>query len=267
MTASGKPASTPKVRNTTKTKEDARSLPGVLFLLQDAILVTWELRIPVYGYIAWLLIPIIITLFSAQLPTETQEVVSIVTNAVSWLLTLWVNAAIILFVSVSVGMQEHQHIDYAALSKRAWEKSLPLFLLQACAALGVGLGLIAFILPGVLIWVWTAFGAQELVLGQNTVWQSLTNSRNLVRGRFVAVLGRLIAAELLFGIVISGLLVSYMILGLHGDLANILPTLSTQPSWLTTGLNLIALPFAPIMMSYHLLLYFALKKSYSANIV
>ncbi|MDQ5952202.1 MAG: hypothetical protein QG626_329 [Patescibacteria group bacterium] len=230
-------------------------------------MVTWELRIPVYGYVAWLLIPTILILFSEQLPTQVQEVASIMISASSWLLTLWVNAAIILFISISIGMQEHQHIDYAALSKRAWERSLPLFLLQACVALSVGLGMIAFIIPGILLWVWTAFGAQELVLGQSTVWQALTHSRELVRGRFVAVFGRLIAIEILFGCIVLGLFIGYILLGLQGDAANLLPTLRAWPSWLETGFNLITLPFTPIIITYHLLLYFALKKSYALNTV
>ncbi|HRH32026.1 MAG TPA: hypothetical protein PLK06_01750, partial [bacterium] len=172
-----------------------------------------------------------------------------------------------LFISISIGMQEYQHIDYAALSKRAWERSLPLFLLQASIALGVGLGMIAFIIPGILIWVWTAFGAQELILGQNTVWQALTHSRELVRGRFVAVFGRLMAIEILFGCIVLGLFLGYILLGLQGDATNLLPTLRAWPSWLETGFNLIALPFIPIIATYHLLLYFALKKSYALSTV
>lgn len=230
-------------------------------------MVTWELRVAVYGYVAWLLIPTIALLFSEQLPMQAQEVVSIMVSATSWLLTLWVNAAVILFVSISIGMQEHQHIDYTALSKRAWERSLPLFLLQVCIALGVGLGLITFIIPGVLIWVWTAFAAPELILGQSTVQQALQKSRELVRGRFVAVLGRLVAAELIFGCVVSGLFLGYMFLGLHGSSANLLPTLYAWPSWLETGFSLIVLPFTPVIITYHLLLYFALKKSYALSTV
>ncbi|HRH32074.1 MAG TPA: hypothetical protein PLK06_01990 [bacterium] len=100
MKASGKPANQPPAITTSIIKEDAPPLPGVLFLLRDAVMVTWELRVAVYGYVAWLLIPTILILFSEQLPTQTQEVASIMISASSWLLTLWVNAAIILFISI-----------------------------------------------------------------------------------------------------------------------------------------------------------------------
>lgn len=218
----------------------------------------------VYGYTAWLLLPIIIHLFAKAAPSPASDYLLVVENLGSTLLGLWVTAAIMLYVAVARTHSTEANIDFNALGKLAWEKVLTLFVIQVFTVCLVIFGTILFVIPGIIAWVWTVFAVEEGILTNRSIGQALRESRELTRGRFLPIFGRLLAANIFFVLVILALFIAYLLAGLHGSAGSIIPTLIAWPDWLQVGLSLITLPLTPIAIVFHLLLYFAAKKSYSA---
>lgn len=246
-------------------KEDAQQLPGVLFLLRDTMITVWELRVALYGYTAWLLIPIIIYLFAQGVPSPYGNYLLLIGDLLALTLGLWVTAAIILYVAVAAVKNEDEEINFSAIGTRAWDKVFTLFIIQVLAVCAVTFGAILFVIPGIVAWVWTAFAMQEGVLHNRSTSEAFAVSRALTRGKFMAIFGRLLVANGLFVITILLVFSLYLLAGLQGSAGNLVATLYAWPHWLELGFVLIALPFTPVSLVFHLLLYFAVKKSYSAG--
>ena len=275
MTASKKPASQsnnelppslslePDDRLKIESMQDALKLPGVLLLLKDAFRATWKLRVVVYGYSAWLLVPTIAFLFAQGLPSPYSDYLSLAGSVTSLALGLWINAAIALYVGVVVTSEEGETINFSILSQRAWDKVLGLFVIQAVIGLSVMFGTILLIVPGVILWVWTAFATQQYLLSSKGMIESFRLSRELTRGRFFPVLGRLLVSNLFFSFLIMLAFGLYIIAGLHGSAALLVPTLQAWPSWLEVGFSLITLPLIPVSIIFNIMLYFAIKRTYS----
>lgn len=261
MTASVKPDNTAV---TTGALENAPKLPGVLFLIRDAFIATWKLRVVVYGYTAWLLVPIIVLLFAQGIPSPIGNYLLTISNFLGTLLGLWVTAAIVVYVAVVVTMEEGEKIDYNALGRKAWEKVVPLFIVQVFTICAVVFGTILFVIPGLIIWVWTTFALEETLLSSRGVGAAFQRSRELIRGKFWAVFGRMFVANALLITVIVLVFSAYVLIGLQGSASLLIPTLQAWPSWLEVGFSLIALPFTPVAIIFHLMLYFGVKKSYIA---
>lgn len=245
--------------------EDALKLPGVFLLLSDAFAATWKLRIVIYGYVAWLLIPTIALLFADGLPSPYSDTLSLIASVLSLALGLWINAAIALYVGVVVTSEEGDTINFSILSQRAWDKVPGLFMIQALSGLAIMLGSLCLIIPGVIAWVWTALASQQYLLSSKGVIESLKMSRELTRGRFMPMLGRLLVANLC----LSGLIVLafglYVLAGLHGSATLLIPTLQAWPGWLEAGFSLISLPLIPVSAIFNIMLYFAVKRTYSLS--
>ncbi len=240
-------------------------LEGPLSLLRHTWVTVWQHRVAIYGYAAWLLLPSVIALFAQRLPSPTGNFFILTSDVLAILLGLWVTSAIMLYVTASAIKERHEDVNYQVLSNRAWERVLPLFVVQVVTVCLIVFGTILFIIPGLIAWVVTTFAVQEVVLVKSHLGLALKNSYKLVQGRFLAILGRLLAAYGVFIAISLSLFGSYLALGLHGSVAGVIPTLMAWPFWLEIGLSLILLPLTPFAIVFNLHLYFAAQKSYSAR--
>jgi hypothetical protein len=105
------------------------------------------------------------------------------------------NSLVYLFVSIASieairrvlkGSQPSIGEIYTFAKTRAWKYSLML-LLKGIILL---FGFLLLIIPGVLFSVWFAFSGFEIVLNNSGVRESLSKSKDMVKGRFWPVLGR-----------------------------------------------------------------------------
>lgn len=76
----------------------------------------------------------------------------------------------------------------------------PAILISLVSSLIIFGGLLLLIIPGLMLIIWLAFSFYAVILDNQRVTDSLSTSRNLVRGRWWAVLWRLIAPAAVFGI-------------------------------------------------------------------
>ena len=91
--------------------------------------------------------------------------------------------------------------------QNAYKASTPLFFNYLCVSLIVGLlvmlGLFALILPGLLFLVWFVTSSFVVVLEKRGIKDTLTQSREYVRGKWSPVFGRLVVLGLFLFVVIS----------------------------------------------------------------
>lgn len=145
---------------------------------------------------------------------------------------------IILSVSVSIAMVHRVHTPRTRLNLRAsLEATRPLFLsyiwVVILGALFVLLGLILFIIPGIVIAVWLCFSYFTVILEERRGMDALKASKELVRGLWFAIFGRLVllvVAVMLIMMVVT--LCAETIFG-KGDFSELIVTIA----------NLIVSPF------------------------
>ena len=118
-------------------------------------------------------------------------------------------------------------------------------------------GSILFIIPGIIFTVWFQFSIYSLATDNTKGIEAMKMSKNLVTGRWWAVLWRLFAPSVLFAIA-AGIL-QWII----GQILNLLPTMSLAPSNTVTifSNNIISLLLLPLLIIAGLILYENLKST------
>jgi len=105
--------------------------------------------------------------------------------AVSLILFLWVNLGWLFgIVKVDIGVRESLRLSREKFPSYLWVAILTILI--------VSLGSLIFIIPGVLFAVWFIFAPFILVEEDLRGWKALQKSRELVRGRWWPVFGRLL---------------------------------------------------------------------------
>jgi len=100
---------------------------------------------------------------------------------------IWTQTAIYESVKMAV---KGEPLNIRKTFKVGWRKSWKFFLVGLLNMLIVFLGLILFIIPGIIFAVWFSFSRFVLINEGQGVIASLKRSKELVRGRFWPVLGR-----------------------------------------------------------------------------
>ncbi len=112
----------------------------------------------------------------------------------------------------------------------AWKNLWKFFLLMILVFLATFGGFVLLIIPGIIFAVWFSFSSFVFVDKGLGVKASMGKSRELVKGRFWAVLGRLFVFGLFSGFV--GLVVSIIPLGIGAALVTLAGALFMLPSFL-----------------------------------
>lgn len=213
------------------------------------------------GYIAWLLLPYAgMVLFTLPKSNSFLELIIFACSVVQAILGLWLGIFIPIVVREIVSKNEK--ISLVTLQSRAW-KILPSVLFVAIleAAVIAG-GLIMLIIPGLIFWVWFALSQMAAILDDKKGVAALSYSRELTRGKFWPLAGRLIGGPVIFGL--AAALIASILIGLFALASGTsLDTLTgvTPPLWadiISTIIETFSLPF---FLIYFTLLYLDLIKT------
>ncbi|NBS68534.1 hypothetical protein EBT31_06420 [bacterium] len=244
------------------------AIPGVFALFEETQRVISPERMRLAGYAAWLIMPALATFGLSFLPLSPlwNTLLRNIILVGDILLGIWVSASLTL---VALRKFQRQSFDDQAIVEHVLKTFPVLVYLFAFSFLCIIGGIYLLFLPGMIAFVWLAFGSiLALDIPGLSFSTAVTRSRNLSKGRFWQVFWRLIGGNILFGL--AYLALSTLILSLVFALAGIDPRVfldttllprSVIPPWISLLLIAFSLPFVPYRAVYHVALYEALKKA------
>ena len=258
MTASAAPK--PEVTPLATPGGDAPRLPGVFLILRESFHISWQLAGVLYGYAAWLLIPLLLSVLSTLLPADIGGVVDFVASLLFMIFGVWVSTVIIVYTALHYLKEENESINLDRLGHKAWERFLPVFTTQIFLTLAVIFGTFLLVVPGLIAMTVLAFAPIEASLSESTALAACRQSIELVRGKLLPTMSRLLIGNLVFtALLIAIVIILAEILSLSGaDLGTLVSS-----TWLNVAVSLLEILVLPPLLAFHLILYFSLKKSYA----
>ncbi|MBI2484774.1 hypothetical protein HYW18_01335 [Candidatus Uhrbacteria bacterium] len=213
------------------------------------------------GYTAWVLVPyaLLILLEPSIQDTAWEIPIEWTLNVAQTALILW---AVIAITILTWAILRKKKVKLELVGKKAWQLAPIFVVIQLVNGLIVVGGSLLLIIPGLVFWIWYAFSAQEVVLHKQHGLVALSQSRNLVRGRFWHVAWRLVGGHGFLALVylfFTGALVGIVSLLTEGPSVLINP--SDIPLWLEVLVNVIEIVFMPLVIAYSTVLYFDLRES------
>lgn len=213
------------------------------------------------GYASWMLLPEAVFLVGATfLPKSFATGVLIgLTILIQLFVGLWL---VICIMSITRHAFHNHPIDPNEISVHALRRIqsvLGVVFLQTLIILG---GILLFIIPGIIFWVWYSMGQVAAALDGQRPMEALATSRALVVNQFWAVLWRLMAGPFVIGLIYAFVLGSVLVViaTVFGqDLATVF---SEQPPFWAQLIEAGADVFmVPLLVIYSVLLYEHLKSS------
>lgn len=206
----------------------------------------------------WLLVPLLFVVGAYATGGTIGRLLLNIADAGMIVLLMWGFAAIMWLTTAHI-IHPTKTIDTRHVSAIAWERTPGLALALFAASILELTGLI-LIVPGLAIGVYLTFAAEEAVLHNRSFLSALAASRDLVKGRFWSICGRVfglagltVAAYVIIGVGVLGMTSA---LGIFSP-ADVLTT--PAPLWLEMLLAVSELALLPIVMTAHTLLYLALE--------
>jgi len=212
------------------------------------------------GYMAWLLLPYAgIVLFSLPESNGFLKLLIFIFSLTQALIGIWLSVFIPLLIKDLV--TDKTKIRLTELQNKVW-LIIPSVILVAVLQLAVTLGgVILLIIPGLIFWVWFALSQYVVMFENKKGLAAMSQSRELVRGRFWPVGARLLVGPAVFGVflILLTALATAIFSTISGTTIEQL-TGSTPPLWLDI-ISTIAETFSvPILLIYLTLLYLDLVK-------
>ncbi len=180
---------------------------------------------------------------------------------ISWFLTFWISAGLIRVLYAKYTGKEVKDIKTELLNVK--HLLLPAILASILTAIIVALGMVLFIIPGVIFSVWYIFSTQEVIINEKKVMDALKSSKELVTGRWFAVLWRLFATIIVFSIAMA------IVTGTTGViLSGLISVIGKNSSIYTVAMiiinlvvSFVSLLFVPLTTGVIVLLFSELQKT------
>ncbi|MFH1767135.1 MAG: hypothetical protein ABH826_03515 [Patescibacteria group bacterium] len=235
-------------------------LPGVFDLLRTTFEVYRTNFSLLFGFAAWLLLPVAISFFaSLSLEPNIALIIQIIALLVVYpVISIWIALAIIFLVPDLLAKKPPRLNDLNARIRRA---AIPFFLTVIIVNLVQIGGLLALIVPGIIFSVWFAFPSIIVVLEQKNIIEAFKISKRLSKERFWYVFWLLFGAVIAFisfYIVLTGTVSLVFAVIAGGDFVAYLesgPSLGEQA--ITQIFDIF---FFPLILIYTTVLYLTLKK-------
>jgi len=228
---------------------------------------TWELyrrNFALYvGYSAWILLPTAaLFLLDATIGENAGFGLAIALNVILIIVAAWVA---IVMTQLTAGIVTGQKIKLEKISESSLQRLSPVVWVALIVSLVELAGFVVLIIPGIVFSIWYGFAQIDTALGFHRGIASLAASRELVRGRFWSVLGRLWGGMLSFGVIY--IILSYAVVAMIELVTSGTVTLfSDSPSLAAQMFSSIFDSIAmPIFVIYPTLLYLDLKKGMSVG--
>ncbi|MDD4995317.1 MAG: hypothetical protein PHW53_02555 [Patescibacteria group bacterium] len=149
----------------------------------------------------WSLIPAVAMILVVLIPQELwilSMLLAIVAGIGTMIVGLWVFATM---TAIIAKIYDGEQYDVKAISQNAWTKIIPLLWVSILTGFAVFGGTLLFLIPGIIFAVWFTFSSVINVLEGTRGTAALKQSKQLVTGKWWAVLWRLVACYFVYGII------------------------------------------------------------------
>ncbi len=206
-----------------------KKLSSPIELIKDSFSIFFEKKNVLYLILIYLpLIPFqLVFYFQEFIKYTPPTVVVVLVNLVYLVIYL---LALLAGVSAVKKVATKEQLDFKKTYIFAWKNLGKFFLLVALVFLANLGGFILLIIPGIIFSTWFSFSNFIFVDKGLGVKASMGKSRELVKGRFWAVLGRLLVFGLFSGL--AGFIVSVIPFGIGQTLVTLAGALFMLPSFL-----------------------------------
>lgn len=240
--------------------EKAKDLPGVFVLLAQTLRLYQKNFGILFGYAAWLLLPVAISFFGhISLPESVSKIIEWITMIGFYpIMAIWLSLIIILLTPDIVAGLPPQILTVHSRVRRA---IIPFLLTIILVNLLQLVGIIAFIIPGILAGVWFSFATLINVLEGTQVIDSIKQSKALVSPIFFPVLWRLLVGPIVmlsWYVLLVGCVSFIFALLTNIDIATYIqnePTISQQAI-----AQIIDVLFLPLFVIYQTIFYLHVRE-------
>lgn len=208
------------------------------------------------GYLAWLLLPLVISVFVKGGSTEETMVLSQFLIEIGFAaIVLTITATFIL----AIPYFDQQKQPPVNISKKAWDLMAPFILSSLLVGIITIIG-IPLILPAIIFSVWFVFAPIIVLLEDQRIIESLKTSKRLVNGMFWSIFWRHIGGGFFFFLMYTFLLAAILSPQLTA-IEQISQITEIKPSLLQEiTMRLVDFMLLPISITYTTILYLRLKE-------
>jgi len=211
---------------------------------------------------AWSIIPVVASMLIAYIPESlwlAALFLSIAVGIGAMVIGLWVYVALTLTIAKIYNKEKP---DAEKIYQISWEKIIPLLWVSILTGLAIFGGTLLLIIPGILFAVWFGFSSVICVLEGTRGSAALSESKQLVSGKWWSVFWRFLATYFVFGIlfylaVIVLMVLIGLIMGGFEAFADPSNTLVWLENIATSVINVVAMP---LFSAITIIIYLELKK-------
>lgn len=242
-----------------ESKPDLTGIPSVFDIVFYSVTLTKRHASDIYGFIGYLLFPLILYFGIQGIPGILGDVAITVVNILFIVISCWAAAAISTLISLKAGKanEKKQH-DPRSISAHATSILGKLLFAVLLSALIQSAGYILLVVPGILATILLTFTFEEVVLRGHGPLSALAASKTRVQHQIFAIGWRLFSIAAAFIVVYATLSTAVFIVGAW--ITNIpVATLvtSTTPLWIDAVLTVVQLALIPPVIVAHTVLYLA----------
>lgn len=243
--------------SSTASTETARKIPGVHSLVVATIRLALRHRWTFAGYGGWLFFPLIahILVRGTFGTTEPGAVIDTAVSIVALGIYAWCFVALAQITYAFAEQHDAAFAHHAA--SLTGTRTLPTLVTILLASLATLIGA-PLIIPGFVFLVWFAFAGLEAALADRSPFDALSASRELSRGRFFAIAGRVLTFDILLAVVLLSAIVILCVAFGHDPKA-VLTSLDPLPLRIDILVSTLQILLLPLWVIYRTLLYLAVK--------
>jgi len=218
---------------------------------------------------AWLLIPAVILTVLPALDTGGKFFGLInIFSLLVYLFTIFFLASLISIALVLAinGLLKKERVDMKAIYNASYSKIISYIWISVLVTVAILGGTLLLIIPGIIFSIWFSFSLYILILSGSRGTQSLSESRELVKGYFWPVLWRWVAPYFVFGLLLTVIFVIpvYLIgLAIGNPMAGFA---AETPWWADLISSVFSILTVPLFTIIGVLLYNSLKKEKESTV-
>ncbi|MCX6779267.1 MAG: glycerophosphoryl diester phosphodiesterase membrane domain-containing protein [Candidatus Magasanikbacteria bacterium] len=181
----------------------------------------------------------------------------LILTAFSFVIGLWTQ--IVLIRLINAGLTK-ETIEKNTLQQNAWRDTVPFLWVSILTGLIILGGSILLIIPGLIFTIWYFFSIYVFSIEGTRGFPALQKSKDLVQGRFWAVVWRIFLPNFLFGLILAVIIgVPTLIIGYFTKFAEFNSSLTMGPWWFDAIQSLATILTLPLSIALTVILYKNLK--------